>query len=79
MSERAVALKDTVEAFVFFRTMVLDSTNPNAWTRIIEAADRGMWEAPPKEMLDELRRVYLRTEALLEERQERRTATGRRG
>ena len=40
MSERAVALKDTVEAFVFFRTMVLDSTNPNAWTRIIEAADR---------------------------------------
>ncbi len=40
MSERGVSLKDTVEAFVFFRTMVLDSTNPSAWTRIIEAADR---------------------------------------
>ena len=40
MSERGVALKDTIEAFVFFRTMVLDSTNPGAWARIIEAADR---------------------------------------
>ena len=40
MSERDVTLKDTIEAFVFFRTMVLDSTNPNTWTRIIEAADR---------------------------------------
>ena len=40
MSERGVALKDTIEAFVFFRTMVLDSTNPSAWSRIIEAADR---------------------------------------
>ena len=40
MSERSVALKDTIEAFVFFRTMVLDSTNPSSWSRIIEAADR---------------------------------------
>ena len=40
MSERGVALKDTIEAFVFFRTMVLDSTNPSSWSRIIEAADR---------------------------------------
>lgn len=40
MSERGVTLKDTIEAFVFFRTMVLDSTNPGAWSRIIEAADR---------------------------------------
>ena len=40
MSERGVTLKDTIEAFVFFRTMVLDSTNPSSWTRIIEAADR---------------------------------------
>ncbi len=38
--------------------------------RLMEAADRQMWEDPPQEMLDELRRVYLRTEALLEERQE---------
>jgi len=40
MSERSVTLKDTIEAFVFFRTMVLDSTNPSSWSRIIEAADR---------------------------------------
>ena len=40
MSERNVTLKDTIEAFVFFRTMVLDSTNPGSWTRIIEAADK---------------------------------------
>lgn len=40
MSERDVTLKDTIEAFVFFRTMVLDSTNPGTWGRIIEAADK---------------------------------------
>ena len=38
--------------------------------RLMEAADRQMWEDPPEELLNELRRVYLRTEALLEERQE---------
>ena len=40
MSDRGVTLKDTIEAFVFFRTMVLDSTNPGSWIRIIEASDR---------------------------------------
>ncbi len=40
MSERGVTLKDTIEAFVFFRTIVLDSTNPGTWSRIIETADR---------------------------------------
>jgi hypothetical protein len=56
MSERGVTLKDTIEAFVFFRTMVLDSTNPGAWAKIIEAADRvlvGMadsYEEPSKSM-----------------------------
>lgn len=40
MSERGVTLTDTIQAFVFFRTMVLDCTNPSSWTRIIEAADR---------------------------------------
>ncbi|MBL16946.1 MAG: hypothetical protein CL767_07140 [Chloroflexi bacterium] len=40
MSERGVTLKDTIEAFVFFRTMVLDSAIPSSWSRIIEAADR---------------------------------------
>ena len=40
MSGRGVTLKDTIEAFAFFRTMVLESTNPGSWTRIIEKADR---------------------------------------
>ena len=40
MGERGVILTDTIEAFVFFRTMVLDSTNPGSWSKIIEAADR---------------------------------------
>ena len=44
--------------------------------RLMEAADRGLWAEPPQETLTELRRVYLRTEALLEERQERLATTG---
>ena len=40
MRERGVLLKDTLEAFIFFRTMVLDSANPRSWGRIIELADR---------------------------------------
>ncbi|MEK7806542.1 MAG: helix-turn-helix domain-containing protein [Chloroflexota bacterium] len=40
MADRGVPLKDTVEAFIFFRTMVLDSAAPRAWGRIIELADR---------------------------------------
>ena len=40
MRERGVTVTETVEAFLFFRTMVLDSTNPGTWPRIMEAADR---------------------------------------
>ena len=40
MSERNVALTDTVEAFVFFRTMVLDTAPSSAWSRILETSDR---------------------------------------
>jgi hypothetical protein len=40
MSERGVGLTDTVEAFFFFRTMVLDSTGRGSWARILEASDR---------------------------------------
>jgi excisionase family DNA binding protein len=40
MREREVTVTETVEAFLFFRTMVLDSTNPGTWPRIMEAADR---------------------------------------
>ena len=40
MAEKAVSLKDTVEAFIFFRTMVLESADSNSWTRILALADR---------------------------------------
>ena len=40
MLERNVALTDSVEAFVFFRTMVLDSAPAASWSRILETSDR---------------------------------------
>ena len=40
MVEREVALTDSVEAFVFFRTMVLDGAPAPAWSRILETSDR---------------------------------------
>ena len=40
MIERNVALTDSVEAFVFFRTMVLDSAPAASWSRILETSDR---------------------------------------
>jgi hypothetical protein len=40
MAERGVTLKDTVEAFIFFRKTVLDSATSSAWGRILELADR---------------------------------------
>jgi hypothetical protein len=40
MLERNVALTDSVEAFIFFRTMVLDSAPAASWSRILETSDR---------------------------------------
>ena len=40
MSERGVPLKDTVEAFIFFRTLVLDSTGSRSWTPTLQLADQ---------------------------------------
>ena len=40
MSERGVPIKDTVEAFIFFRTLVLDSSNSRSFSQILESADR---------------------------------------
>ena len=40
MLERNVSLTDTVEAFVFFRTMVLDSADTGSWSSILETSDR---------------------------------------
>ena len=40
MIDRGVTLKETVEAFIFFRTTVLDSADTDSWGRILELADR---------------------------------------
>lgn len=40
MAEKDVGLKDTVEAFIFFRTMVLDSAAGESWSGILQLADR---------------------------------------
>ena len=40
MADRGVSLKETVEAFIFFRNMVLDSAATDSWGRILEFADR---------------------------------------
>lgn len=53
MSERNVPLKDTVEAFIFFRTLVLDTTDNRTWAPILELADRvltGVVEAYEKRL-----------------------------
>jgi excisionase family DNA binding protein len=42
MVDRGVALKETVEAFIFFRNMVLDSAASDSWGRILELADRAL-------------------------------------
>jgi len=40
MADRGVPLKDTIEAFVFFRTLVLDSADSPAWPQMLELADQ---------------------------------------
>ena len=42
MADRGVSLKDTVEAFVFFRTMVLNSAGQGSWSRVLDLADRAL-------------------------------------
>ena len=51
MADRGVPLKDSVEAFIFFRTLVLDSTANRSWSQILELADKvlvGMVESYQK-------------------------------
>ncbi|MFT4087967.1 MAG: cobaltochelatase subunit CobN, partial [Gordonia sp. (in: high G+C Gram-positive bacteria)] len=51
-------------------------TESNPWAlhgiseRLLEAAERKMWSAPPPEMLDELKRLYLEAEGDIEGRRE---------
>ena len=40
MLERNVPLTESVEAFIFFRTTVLDSAPAASWSRILETSDR---------------------------------------
>ncbi len=42
MVDRGVTLQQTVEAFIFFRTTVLDSAMSDSWGRILELADRAL-------------------------------------
>ena len=68
--------QEVTESYVLDPEMQQFFEQSNPWAlraiaeRLMEAADRQMWEDPPEEMLNELRRVYLRTEAILEDRQE---------
>jgi cobaltochelatase CobN len=51
----------------------LETSNPWALhgitERLLEAADRGLWEAPAAPTLEALREVYLQVEGQLEEAQ----------
>jgi hypothetical protein len=54
MAGRSLPLKETVEAFFFFRTMVLDLAEPRSWARILELADQvliGVIESYQERML----------------------------
>jgi hypothetical protein len=53
MADRGVSLKDTTEAFIFFRSMVLDTARPGSWSQTLEMADRvlvGVMESYQKRM-----------------------------
>ena len=57
----------------------LEQSNPWALhaiaDRLLEAADRGLWEQPAPDTLDALREVRLKAEAFVEARGERARAT----
>jgi len=57
----------------------LERSNPWALNaiakRLLEAADRGLWEHPSDEVLSQLRQAVLESEAMLESRDERVTET----
>ncbi|MGF6888379.1 cobaltochelatase CobN [Nocardia sp. GAS34] len=60
------------ESYVFDETNRKFMEQSNPWAlhgiaeRLLEAAERGLWEAPERETLDRLRQVYLETEGELE-------------
>lgn len=42
MAERGVAMPDAVAAFIFFRSLALDSSNARAWPTMLELTDRAL-------------------------------------
>lgn len=42
MAERGVAMPDAVAAFIFFRSLALDSRNARAWPTMLELTDRAL-------------------------------------
>jgi cobaltochelatase CobN len=61
------------ESYVFDPENQKFLTDSNPWAlhgiaeRLLEAADRGLWEHPEQSTLDGLREVYLQTEGDLED------------
>ena len=80
MSERGVPIKDTVEAFIFFRTLVLDSSNSRSFSQILESADRvliGVVESYEKRLEKRLEgRPEKRLERQMESSPDRETLPG---
>ena len=68
--------EDVTEEYVLSPEMQEFFRKSNPWAlrgiieRLLEAIERGMWENPPPEMLDQLKELYLDLEADLEARQE---------
>ena len=68
--------EDVTEEYVLSPEMQEFFRKSNPWAlrgiieRLLEAIERGMWENPPPEILDQLKELYLDLEADLEARQE---------
>ena len=68
--------EDVTEEYVLSSEMQEFFRKSNPWAlrgiieRLLEAIERGMWENPSPEMLDQLKELYLDLEADLEARQE---------
>jgi cobaltochelatase CobN len=68
--------KDVTEEYVLNPEMQEFFRRSNPWAlrgiveRLLEAIQRGMWEEPPPEMLEQLREMYLELETDIEARQE---------
>ena len=68
--------EDVTEEYILNEDMQQFFRQSNPWAmrgiieRLLEAIERGMWENPPPELLEQLRELYLELETDLEARQE---------